>query len=38
MTLVKGNEILYGHSYKYRAYAINSAGTGYGIWDTFTVN
>ncbi|GAH72681.1 unnamed protein product, partial [marine sediment metagenome] len=38
MTLVKGSDITYGHSYKYRAYAVNSAGTGYGTWDTFTVN
>ncbi|MBA7549812.1 hypothetical protein ES705_42309 [subsurface metagenome] len=38
MTLVKGSDITYGHSYKYRAYAVNSAGPGYGTWDTFTVN
>ena len=33
-----GSEIYSGHSYKYRAYAVNSAGTGYGVWRTFTVN
>lgn len=33
-----GSEIYSGHSYKYRAYAVNSAGTGYGVWRTFTVD